>query len=59
VPDLQDALKSIRIKYKDDLPSMVSLMTGPSKTADIEKTMVMGAHGPKSLFLFLLEEPLT
>jgi L-lactate dehydrogenase complex protein LldG len=59
VPELQDALKNIRIKYKDDLPSMVSLVTGPSKTADIEKTIVLGAHGPKNLFLFLLEEPLT
>jgi L-lactate dehydrogenase complex protein LldG len=38
------------------MPSVVSLITGPSRTADIEKTLVMGAHGPKELFLLLVEE---
>jgi L-lactate dehydrogenase complex protein LldG len=35
---------------------MVSLTTGPSRTADIEKTLVLGAHGPRKLVLFLLED---
>jgi len=35
---------------------MISLITGPSRTADIEKTLVMGAHGPKELYVFLLDE---
>ncbi len=35
------------------LPSMLSLTTGASRTADIEKTLVMGAHGPRALYLFL------
>jgi L-lactate dehydrogenase complex protein LldG len=34
---------------------MWSLISGPSRTADIEKTLVQGAHGPKELFLFLVE----
>ncbi|MCH2042622.1 MAG: lactate utilization protein [Saprospiraceae bacterium] len=34
---------------------MISIISGPSRTADIEKTLVMGAHGPKELFLFLIE----
>lgn len=38
------------------MPSMVTLITGPSRTADIEKTLVMGAHGPKELYVFLLED---
>jgi len=33
--------------------SALTLVTGPSRTADIEKTLVMGAHGPKQLFVML------
>jgi len=56
VPDLKQALQNIRKKYREDFPSMISLITGPSRTADIEKTLVMGAHGPKELYVFLLED---
>lgn len=53
---LKDALKHIREKYKTQLPSMISAITGPSKTADIEKTLVQGAHGPKEVFVFLIDD---
>ncbi|MFB9841225.1 LutC/YkgG family protein [Mucilaginibacter ginsenosidivorans] len=53
--DLKDGFKLIKNKYGSQLPSMISNVTGPSRTADIEKTLVMGAHGPKELFVFLLE----
>jgi len=43
-------------KYGQDLPSMISLITGPSRTADIEKTLVMGAHGPGELYVFLVDD---
>lgn len=56
VSDLKDALLKIRKKYDQRMPSMVTLITGPSRTADIEKTLVMGAHGPKELYVFLLED---
>ncbi len=55
VPDIKDALSNIRKKYKNSLPSMISFITGPSRTADIEKTLVMGAHGPKELYVFLVD----
>jgi len=55
VEDMKHALKLIRTKY-DTMPSMISLITGPSRTADIEKTLVMGAHGPKELFVFLIDD---
>jgi len=55
VPDLKQAFQHIRKKYQDHYPSMISLITGPSRTADIEKTLVMGAHGPKELYIFLIE----
>ena len=55
VPDLKDALKGMRKKYPESFPSQVTVITGPSRTADIEKTLVMGAHGPRELFLFLID----
>ncbi len=54
VPDLPDALLLLRARYGDALPSMINVNTGPSRTADIEKTLVVGVHGPKEVFLFLL-----
>ncbi len=53
VPEICDALSSITQKYGKNLPSFISTITGPSRTADIEKTLVMGAHGPKELVLFI------
>ncbi len=56
VPDLKDAFKKMKEKYSSNLPSLITVITGPSRTADIEKTLVMGAHGPKKLYVFLLDE---
>lgn len=56
VLDLKDGFKLLKDKYPEGLPSMVSNITGPSRTADIEKTLVLGAHGPKELYVFLLED---
>jgi L-lactate dehydrogenase complex protein LldG len=56
LPDIQDGLDFIRKKYGNKLPSMISLITGASRTADIEKTLVLGAHGPKELVLFLIDD---
>jgi L-lactate dehydrogenase complex protein LldG len=56
VLDLKDGFKLLKNKYPESLPSMVSNITGPSRTADIEKTLVLGAHGPKELYVFLLED---
>lgn len=49
----EDGIEFIQNKYKNDLPSQISFVTGPSRTADIEKTLVMGAHGPKELIIFV------
>ncbi|MDX9883310.1 MAG: LUD domain-containing protein [Prolixibacteraceae bacterium] len=54
---LENGLEKIRKKYDGHLPSLISVITGPSRTADIEKTLVMGMHGPKSLFVFLCSKP--
>ncbi len=55
VMDLKDGFKLIKDKYDNQLPSMITTVTGPSRTADIEKTLVLGAHGPKELYVFLLD----
>lgn len=54
--NIKDALKGIRSKYGTQLPSMISTISGPSRTADIEKTLVQGAHGPKEIFVFLIDD---
>jgi L-lactate dehydrogenase complex protein LldG len=56
VLDLKDGFKLLKDKYPESMPSMISNITGPSRTADIEKTLVLGAHGPKELYVFLLED---
>jgi L-lactate dehydrogenase complex protein LldG len=55
VYDIKDALLRVKEKYGEKLPSMITLATGPSRTADIEKTLVVGVHGPKEVFCFLIE----
>ncbi|MHB1178432.1 MAG: LutC/YkgG family protein [Daejeonella sp.] len=55
VMDLKDGFRLLKEKYPDSLPTMISNITGPSRTADIEKTLVLGAHGSKELYIFLLE----
>ncbi|QEK52396.1 hypothetical protein FYC62_12585 [Pedobacter aquae] len=56
VMDLKDGFKLLKDKYGNNLPTMISTITGASRTADIEKTLVIGAHGPKELFIFLLDD---
>lgn len=49
VPDLPAAYELVRRRYGDKFPSLISFITGPSRTGDIERILVLGAHGPKRL----------
>ena len=52
---IKEALTGIKKKYGNSLPSMIVNISGPSRTADIEKTLVQGAHGPKEIYVFLVD----
>jgi L-lactate dehydrogenase complex protein LldG len=54
VPDLAALLAVAGQRYGAEFPSAVSLVTGPSRTADIEKILVLGAHGPKRLVVLVV-----
>ena len=55
VYEVKEALMLLKEKYAAKLPSLISVATGPSRTADIEKTLVTGVHGPKEVYCFLVE----
>ena len=52
---IKESLNEIKKKYGNNLPSMIVNIAGPSRTADIEKTLVQGAHGPKEIYVFLVD----
>ncbi len=56
VMELKDGMQILRNRYGKNIPSMVSFVSGPSRTSDIEKTLVIGAHGPKELFVFMIDD---
>jgi L-lactate dehydrogenase complex protein LldG len=56
VHNIKDGLKLIKEKYNTQVPSMICTISGPSRTADIEKTLVQGAHGPREIFVFLIDD---
>lgn len=53
--EIGQALAGMLDKY-GKMPSMVTTITGPSRTADIEKTLVLGMHGPQELYVFLIKD---
>ncbi len=56
VYDTRDALTALKKEYGNSLPSFITFAAGPSRTADIEKTLVVGVHGPKEVYLFLIDK---
>jgi L-lactate dehydrogenase complex protein LldG len=53
--DISDSLNRFT-SQSGSIPSMISFATGPSRTADIEKTLVVGVHGPKEVYCFLVDK---
>jgi len=53
VPTLDEALARIESLAREGWP-YVTLMTGPSRTADIERALTVGVHGPRELHVVLV-----
>lgn len=52
----EDAFACLRAaRSPGDWPRTVNWITGPSRTADIEQTLLLGAHGPKRLLIVLID----
>ena len=54
IGDLPEAFALLKTKYGANYPSFISFITGPSRTGDIERILVLGAHGPKKLTICCL-----
>ncbi len=57
VPDLFDLFKRTPEGERPRLPASLSLITGPSKTGDIELRLVTGVHGPGQVYVVLIDAP--
>lgn len=55
VEDIRDGIDGLLDRYGEGLPSAFFFASGPSRTGDIEKTLVKGVHGPTQVYLFLFE----
>ena len=56
VPDLFDAFDRLAADGLQNLPSNLVLITGPSKTGDIELTLTAGVHGPGKWHVIVVQE---
>jgi L-lactate dehydrogenase complex protein LldG len=55
VPDLPAAFDLLSARYGENYPSFITFITGPSRTGDIERILVLGAHCPKNLTVILIQ----
>ncbi|MFO8005237.1 lactate utilization protein C [Thioalkalivibrio sp.] len=55
VPHLEPVWAALRERGEQGWPRTVNVITGPSRTADIELTIQLGAHGPRSLHVLLVD----
>lgn len=54
--DLETVLGRLRRKYgRGTMPRTLNMITGPSRSADIEQTLLLGAHGPRSLHVIVVD----
>ena len=54
VDTMEDAFALIR-KERGSLPRAINMISGPSRTGDIEQTIVLGAHGPFRVYILVVD----
>ncbi len=58
--DITDTYETVfdqlRARDGDTLPRTVNMITGPSRSGDIEQTLLLGAHGPRSLHVIVVDQ---
>jgi L-lactate dehydrogenase complex protein LldG len=58
VGDYETLWRRLRVRYGEgEMPRAVNLITGPSRSADIGQTLILGAHGPRRLHVMVVGEP--
>ncbi|HEY3460897.1 MAG TPA: LUD domain-containing protein, partial [Casimicrobiaceae bacterium] len=55
VVGMEDAFARLRSDRCGVLPRAVNLVSGPSRTGDIEQTIVLGAHGPRRVHIVVID----
>ena len=53
--NLKEAFRYVKKRYGNKMPAQLTFVTGPSRTTDIEQTLVIGAHGIRQVAVFLVE----
>ena len=56
VMETKDGMQLIKNRYGKNIPSLLSYITGPSRSNNIENTLVVGAHGPLEVFVFIVDD---
>jgi L-lactate dehydrogenase complex protein LldG len=53
--DLEAALAKVRTRYgKGKMPRTLNLISGPSRSGDVEQKIILGAHGPRALHIIVV-----
>ncbi|WP_339717340.1 lactate utilization protein [uncultured Sneathiella sp.] len=54
---MEDSWAQLRTKFGEgNLPRTINFISGPSRTGDIEQTLIMGAHGPRRLHILIVDD---
>lgn len=55
VPNLREAIEELKRTYRHGWPSCITLVTGPSRSGDIEQILTIGVHGPGNVTVLIVE----